>query len=64
MYDSGKVWAYIVMPILQYSTSVLERVIQYLHYKDKYQSLKVIPDFKMEPEEILDVLVASNFLDC
>eukprot|EP00948_MAST-09A_sp_MAST-9A-sp1_P003473 g3473.t1 len=46
------------------STPVLERVIQYLHFKDKYASAKIVPDFTLEPDEVLDVLVASNFLDC
>jgi transcription elongation factor B subunit 1 len=47
------------------SGHVLEKVIQYLHYKVRYsESTAKIPEFKIEPEIALELLVASNYLDC
>lgn len=47
------------------STVVLERVIQYLHYKAKHSNSKVpIPEFPVPPEQALDLLLAANYLDC
>ena len=47
------------------STLILEKVVQYLHYKARYQnSTQRIPDFVIEPEIALELLVASNYLDC
>ena len=53
------------------SGPVLEKVIQYLHYKYKYQSLitqgmkkEQLPEFQIEPKLGLDVLAASIFLHC
>ncbi len=44
---------------------VLEKVIQYLHYKRKHsRSTGQIPEFKIEPEIALELLVASNYLNC
>ena len=44
---------------------ILEKVIQYLHYKVRYsESTARIPEFKIEPEIALELLVASNYLDC
>ena len=49
---------------------VMEKVIQYLHYKFKYQQLldrniikiSQVPKFELEPEMALDVLVAASYL--
>mmetsp|Transcript_8201 Transcript_8201/g.23351 ORF Transcript_8201/g.23351 Transcript_8201/m.23351 type:complete len:105 (-) Transcript_8201:87-401(-) len=47
------------------STPILEKVIQYLHYKVRYtNSDTVIPEFKIEPEMVMELLMAANFLDC
>ena len=44
---------------------VLERVIQYLHYKVRYtHSSQRVPNFEVEPEIALELLMASNYLDC
>ena len=44
---------------------VLERVIQYLHYKVRYtHSTQRVPNFDVEPEIALELLMASNYLDC
>jgi len=44
---------------------VLEKVIQYLHYKRKHsRSTGQIPEFKIEPEIALELLVACNYLNC
>jgi len=43
----------------------LEKIIQYLHYKDKYSnSTARIPEFQIEPDEALELLVAANYLNC
>lgn len=47
------------------STAVLERVIQYFHHKVKFSnSTAPPPDFRIEPELALDLLMASNYLEC
>lgn len=47
------------------STDVLERVIKYLHYKAQYvNSSGRIPEFPIEPEVALELLVAAKYLDC
>lgn len=44
---------------------ILEKVIQYLHYKRKHsRSTGRIPEFEIEPEIALELLVASNYLNC
>eukprot|EP01035_Chromulina_nebulosa_P018860 gene18860-24645_t len=44
---------------------ILEKVIQYLHYKVRYtNSVMRIPEFDIEPEIALELLLASNYLDC
>ena len=46
------------------STPILEKVIEYFYFKLKYShSTTEIPEFKIEPEIALDLLMASNFLD-
>lgn len=47
------------------STSALEKVVQYLHYKDRYSNSSMrIPEFPINPEESLELLVAASFLNC
>tara|TARA_B110001450_G_C17357531_1_gene374174 strand:- start:205 stop:531 length:327 start_codon:yes stop_codon:yes gene_type:complete len=44
---------------------ILERVIRYMHYKSKYSnSGGRIPEFAIEPEYALELLIASKYLDC
>eukprot|EP01025_Chloroclados_australasicus_P048858 TRINITY_DN5544_c1_g1_i2.p3 TRINITY_DN5544_c1_g1~~TRINITY_DN5544_c1_g1_i2.p3 ORF type:complete len:141 (-),score=11.35 TRINITY_DN5544_c1_g1_i2:671-1093(-) len=45
--------------------AVLERICQYFYYKLKYQnsSAKEIPEFHIQPEIALELMVASHFLD-
>ena len=44
---------------------ILEKVIQYLYYKVRYtNSVMRVPEFVVEPEYALDMLMASNYLDC
>ena len=46
------------------STPVLEKVIQYCYYKLRYtNSTQPIPEFVIEPEVALELLMAANFLD-
>lgn len=43
----------------------LERVIKYLHYKTQYSnSSSRIPEFIIEPEVALELLIAAKYLDC
>lgn len=47
------------------SSAVLERVVDYMLYKLKYNNSRVpIPEFALPPEIALEVLVAANYLDC
>mmetsp|Transcript_15781 Transcript_15781/g.48888 ORF Transcript_15781/g.48888 Transcript_15781/m.48888 type:complete len:109 (-) Transcript_15781:34-360(-) len=47
------------------STPILEKVIQYFYYKLRYTNSQVrIPEFNIEPEMALELLMAANFLDC
>jgi len=44
---------------------VLEKVVQYLYYKVRHtNSTQRVPQFDIEPEIALEVLMASNYLDC
>jgi len=46
------------------NSNILEKVIQYFYYKQKYtNSTSTIPDFTIEPEIALELLMAANFLD-
>mmetsp|Transcript_80 Transcript_80/g.91 ORF Transcript_80/g.91 Transcript_80/m.91 type:complete len:104 (+) Transcript_80:32-343(+) len=47
------------------SSLILEKVIQYCYYKVRYtNSTTRIPEFPIEPEIALELLMAANFLDC
>jgi len=47
------------------TTHILEKVLQYMHYKVRYSDSNArIPEFQIEPEIALELLVASSFLDC
>jgi hypothetical protein len=44
---------------------ILERVVRYLHYKAQHsQSTSRIPEFMIEPEIALELMIAAKFLDC
>jgi len=44
---------------------VLERVIKYFHYKAKHSnSTSRLPQFVIEPEVSLELLIAAKFLEC
>jgi len=48
-------------------TNILEKIVQYFYYKVMYTncpSTTIIPDFPIESEIALEILMASNFLDC
>ena len=47
------------------SGKILEKVCQYFYYKLQYtDSREAIPEFKVPPELALELLMASNYLDC
>ncbi|KAI8928811.1 BTB/POZ protein [Entophlyctis helioformis] len=44
---------------------ILEKVCKYLYYKVRYTNVvQEIPEFMIEPEIALELLMASDFLDC
>ena len=44
---------------------VLSKVCMYFAYKNRYtNSTSEIPEFPIEPEIALELLMAANFLDC
>mmetsp|Transcript_1253 Transcript_1253/g.1655 ORF Transcript_1253/g.1655 Transcript_1253/m.1655 type:complete len:106 (-) Transcript_1253:1569-1886(-) len=44
---------------------ILEKVVQYLHYKAQHSNSESrIPEFVIEPELALELLIAAKFLDC
>ncbi|EKX33873.1 hypothetical protein GUITHDRAFT_81023 [Guillardia theta CCMP2712] len=45
------------------STPILEKVVEYFYYKVRYAQSSDIPEFKIEPENALELLMAANFLD-
>jgi len=45
------------------STPILEKVVEYFHYKVRYSHSSEMPEFKIEPEVALELLMAANFLD-
>lgn len=47
------------------ASHILEKVVQYLHYKAQHsQSTSRIPEFIIEPEVALELLIAAKYLDC
>ena len=47
------------------SSYVLERVIKYMHYKAQYSNSNArLPQFVIEPECALELLIAAKYLDC
>jgi transcription elongation factor B subunit 1 len=49
------------------SSTILEKVCQYLHYNYRYSTPALgerdIPEFPIEPEYALELLMTANFLD-
>lgn len=44
---------------------VLERVVKYLHYRAQYRDSSArIPEFVIEPEAAMELLIAAKYLDC
>ena len=44
---------------------ILERIVRYLHYKAQYSNTSArIPDFMIDPEMALELLIAAKYLDC
>jgi transcription elongation factor B subunit 1 len=47
------------------SGPILEKVVQYMHYKTEHaDSVGRLPEFAIEPEIALELLVAANYLNC
>ncbi|KAG8198757.1 hypothetical protein JTE90_023519 [Oedothorax gibbosus] len=50
---------------LRIPSNVLQKVCEFFAFKVRYvNSCTEIPDFPIEPEIALDLLLAANFLDC
>jgi hypothetical protein len=44
---------------------ILDRVVRYLHYKERFSNAATrIPEFIIEPEYALELLIAAKYLDC
>eukprot|EP00501_MAST-03F_sp_TOSAG23-6_P002434 GSMAST32.ASY1.ANO1.2543.1 assembled CDS len=53
------------MSFPEISTDVMEKVIRYLYHKHKYSnSTSTVPEFEVKPQDALELLMASNYLDC
>ncbi|GMF12091.1 unnamed protein product [Phytophthora lilii] len=47
------------------SAPILEKVSQYMYYKTQYSdSTSRLPEFVIEPEIAMELLMAANYLDC
>ena len=47
------------------SARVLEKTVQYFYYKLRYTNhVGPLPEFNIEPDLALELLMAANFLDC
>lgn len=45
--------------------NILERVVSYFHYKAEYSNASTrLPQFTIEPEVALELLIAAKYLDC
>ena len=54
-----------VIHLPEIATPILERVVRYMLYKSKYSNARDrIPEFTIEPEYALELLIASKYLDC
>jgi transcription elongation factor B subunit 1 len=42
---------------------LLEKVIDYLYFHERYKDAKEVPEFVVQPEYALNLLVAADFLD-
>lgn len=47
-----------------FSGRMLERLAAYLYYRQRYEGQENFPDFSMEPEEALSMLLVGDYLDC
>jgi len=46
------------------SAKVLEKTVQYFYYKMRHTNHNgPLPEFKIDPESALELLMAANFLD-
>ncbi|RLN90026.1 hypothetical protein BBJ28_00010218 [Nothophytophthora sp. Chile5] len=47
------------------SAPILEKVSQYMYYKTQFaDSTSRLPEFVIEPEIAMELLMAANYLDC
>ena len=54
-----------VIRLPEIATPILEQVVRYMLYKSKYSNARDrIPEFTIEPEYALELLIASKYLDC
>eukprot|EP01084_Bolivina_argentea_P267627 454368_1 len=49
----------------QIRAPILEKIVQYMYYKLRYTNTTArAPEFPIEPEIALELIVSSSFLDC
>ncbi len=55
------------IPIIKFdeiSTPVLEKIVQYFYYKEKYDNgTTPPPKFPLEADNLIPILLAANYLD-
>ena len=47
----------------KYSGAVLEKVVDYLYYNEKYKDARDVPDMEIQPEMVLELLMAADYLN-
>eukprot|EP00033_Pygsuia_biforma_P001100 GCRY01001252.1.p1 GENE.GCRY01001252.1~~GCRY01001252.1.p1 ORF type:complete len:146 (-),score=22.45 GCRY01001252.1:58-495(-) len=46
------------------SSPVMKKVIEYFRFRLKYANAPELPEFEIDPDIVLEVLMAANFLEC
>lgn len=42
---------------------VLQKVVEYLYYNERYREVKGVPDMEIPPELCLELVMAADYLD-
>merc|ERR1711871_1353408 len=51
------------MPFPMITSPVMDKICEYFHNKKKHKSTGSAPEFNVEPEIAVDVMMAANYLD-
>ncbi|CAO3584722.1 unnamed protein product [Absidia cylindrospora] len=64
---TSTIWEFVEneIPFRDIKAVILEIVCRYLYYKWQYEgSTTEIPEFKIDPEVVLETLMTADFLEC